>query len=231
MVYTAWDALIKAGSKVASPMAEPFRYDLINTGREVLSQIAGPAGANFTSATGAAKIDASAVVATGNYYYQLLLDVDTLVNTDTAFQLGPWLQMARALGSNDTDCVADCSVPQMSCSDFYEWNARVQLTTWHPVAKGSMQIQLSDYAAKQWSGLIKDYYAARIRLHQRQALTDAAKGQPLDTNATAALEAEHAYNWTTATNAYPTTPIGDALAVSAAMQKKYESYFTSCPMP
>jgi hypothetical protein len=228
MVYTAWDSLIKAGSKVTMPMAEPFRYDLVNTGREVLSQIAGPAGKNFLAATGAAQINASAVVATGNYYYQILEDVDTLVNTDTAFQLGPWLKMARAIGFNATDCVADCRVPQMSCSDFYEWNARVQLTTWHPVEKGSTQIQLSDYAAKQWSGLIKDYYAARIRLHQRQALADAAKGRPLDTNATAALEAKHAYNWTTAHNAYPTTPVGDALKVSAAMQKKYESYFTSC---
>ena len=85
-----------------------------------------------------------------------------------------------------------------------------------------------DMLAKQWSGLIKDYYAARIRLHQRQALADAAKGRPLDTNATAALEAEHAYNWTTAHNAYPTPPVGDAIKVSAAMQKKYESYFTSC---
>ena len=230
MVYTAWDGLIKAGSKVASPMAEPFRYDLVNTGREVLSQIAGPAGENFTAATGAAKINAAAVVATGNYYYQILADVDTLVNTDTAFQLGPWLEMARALGFNDTDCMADGSYPQnlMSCPDFYEWNARVQLTTWHPVAKGSTQIQPSDYAAKQWSGLIEDYYAARVRLHQRQALADASKGRPLDTNATAALEAEHAYNWTTATNTYPTTPVGDALTVSAAMQKKYASYFTGC---
>jgi alpha-N-acetylglucosaminidase len=230
MVYTAWSTLIQAGSKVASPLAEPFRYDLVNTGREILAQLAGPAGKNFTAATGAAKINATAVVATGNYYHQILVDVDTLVNTDTAFQLGPWLEMARARGSNtdDTDCIPDGSYPHMSCPDFYEWNARVQLTTWHPTPKGSTRIQLSDYAAKQWSGLIKDYYAARVRLHQEQALASAAKGRPLDNNATALLEAEYAYNWTTATNKYPTTPVGDALTVSAAMQKKYESYFTSC---
>ena len=44
----------------------------------------------------------------------------------------------------------------------------------------------------------------------------------------AALEAEHAYNWTTATDKYPTAPVGDALAVSVTMQKKYASYFSSC---
>ena len=28
MIYTAWDALIQTGAKVAEPMAEPFRYIL-----------------------------------------------------------------------------------------------------------------------------------------------------------------------------------------------------------
>ena len=232
MIYTAWDALIKAGSKVRSPMAEPFRYDLVNTGREILAQIAGPAGENFTAATGATQINTAAVVATGDYYYQVLVDVDTLVNTDTAFQLGPWLAMARTVGTDgngtETDCTPDGNYPQMSCADFYEWNARVQLTTWHPTPRGSATLSESDYAAKHWSGLIKDYYAARMRLHQRQALADAAKGRPLDKNATTALEAELAYNWSTAVTKYPTAPVGDALTVSVAMQKKYKSYFTNC---
>lgn len=203
MIYTAWDALIKAGSKIASPiMTKPFRYDLINTGREILAQLAGPAGKNFTAAIGTAKIDTHAVTTTANLYHQILMDLDTLVNTDTAFQLGPWLSNARAIGANDTGCVADGNYPQMSCSDFYEWNARVQLTTWHPTPNGSTRVQPSDYAGKHWSGLIKDYYAVRVQLHRQQALVDAAKGQPLDANATAALEASHAYNWTTATKKY-----------------------------
>ena len=102
-----------------------YRYDLVTTGREILAQIAGPASANFTAATGAAKITAAAVVATGEYYYQVLADVDTLVNTDTAFQLGPWLAMARSLGSNgtgtgtDTDCIPHGNYLQMSYPDFY----------------------------------------------------------------------------------------------------------------
>ena len=117
----------------------------------------------------------------------------------------------------------------MSCPDFFEWNARVQLTTWHPTPKGTARLSNStDYAAKHWSGLIKDYYAVRMRLQQRQALADGAEGRPLDSRAIAALEAEHAYNWTTATHKYPTAPVGDALTVSAAMRQKYASFFTSC---
>lgn len=143
MIYTAWDALIKTGPKVATPMTEPFRYDLVNTGREILAQVAGPAGQNFTAATGAGKIDAEAVKTTGDYYYQVLADVDELVNTDSAFQVGPWIEMARSFGSNgttDTDCIPDGRYPQMSCPDFYEWNARTQLTTWNPTPKGATTI-------------------------------------------------------------------------------------------
>lgn len=68
----------------------------------------------------------------------------------------------------------------------------------------------------------------RKQLYQKQALADAAKGQPLNTTALAAIEAMHAYNWTTATNKYPVETVGDALAVSVAMQGKYKSYFSSC---
>ena len=95
-------------------------------------------------------------------------------------------------------------------------------------SQGSRSAAPSDYASKHWSGLIKDYYAARVQLHQKQALADAAKGQPLDRTAIAAIEALHAYTWTTATNKYPTSPVGDALAVSVAMQSKYKAYFTGC---
>ena len=78
------------------------RYDLVNTGREVLAQIAGPAGKNYTGAVAA--VDASAIKTTGDYYVEVLNDIDTLVGTDEAFMLGPWIEMARRFGENATDC-------------------------------------------------------------------------------------------------------------------------------
>jgi hypothetical protein len=41
--------------------------------------------------------------------------------------------------------------------------------------------------------------------------------------------ADHAYGWTTATDEYPSEPVGDALQVSQAMMAKYGKYFASCP--
>merc|ERR1712216_1053846 len=110
-----------------------------------------------------------------------------------------------------------------SCEKFYEWNARVQLTTWNPTPKGSKKIPGGpiDYASKHWSGLISDYYGVRVDLVMHQALLDAAAGRRLDVAAVEELKAAHAYNWTTATNAYPEVPVGDAVGVSKDMMAKY----------
>jgi hypothetical protein len=78
------------------------------------------------------------------------------------------------------------------------------------------------------SGLIRDYYAARVTLVMQQALKDAAAGKSLDNGAVTQIKAEHAYNWTTATNPYPTEVVGDYVEVSKAMRSKYGHFFTSC---
>ena len=101
-IFDAWTGLINAASAVPDATIEPFRYDLVNTGREVLAQIAGPAGKNYTAAVSA--IDASAIKTTGDYYVQVLNDIDTLVATDEAFLIGAWIEMARKFGENATDC-------------------------------------------------------------------------------------------------------------------------------
>ena len=62
----------------------------------------------------------------------------------------------------------------------------------------------------------------------QQALKDAVAGKPLDSAAVDAVKAEHAYNWTTATNPYPTEVVGDYVEVSKAMREKYGHFYTSC---
>jgi hypothetical protein len=77
------------------------------------------------------------------------------------------------------------------CADFMEWNARAQLTTWHPVSDPDNPVpppegvgdepwpgHINDYARKQWAGLVGDYYAPRVEQYRQQALADAAAGRP-----------------------------------------------------
>merc|ERR1711865_1100391 len=201
-----------------------------------MGQLAGPAGFNFSAAIhrSAGSMDAGETQRTGSFYAQLLNDLDALVATDSAFQLGPWLAMAKGFATEIgvEDCVPSdpAAWPTItSCLKFYEWNARSQLTTWKPTPLHSKILSGPvDYASKHWSGLIRDYYSARVDVVMKQALYDASFGVDLDQHRVDELLGEHAYNWTTAVNEYPTAPVGDFVEVSKAMKSKYHGYFLLC---
>lgn len=275
--WRAWRSLEAAASdgSVSLVNNEPFRYDLVNTAREVLAQLSTPLSLNFSDATTDARgaLSAPLVARTGDAYVALLLELDALVATDEAFLLGPWLVSARAWGANATDCGESALGPHASCADVFEcaWvgggsrrshccvplsalpgglaslpllcppkclslpsllgNARTQLTTWYPATKGAAALMPrdGDYARKQWSGLVKDYYAQRVQLLQTQALANAATpGARWNATTWARTANELAVNWTTAKTAYPVLPVGDAVAVSAALAAKYAHVFTTC---
>eukprot|EP00658_Telonema_sp_P-2_P047919 TRINITY_DN3647_c0_g1_i2.p1 TRINITY_DN3647_c0_g1~~TRINITY_DN3647_c0_g1_i2.p1 ORF type:complete len:691 (+),score=111.68 TRINITY_DN3647_c0_g1_i2:158-2230(+) len=230
-IYNAWLQLIEvADSGQVSLELETFRYDLINTGREVLAQLAGPFGQNFSDVTQSLKIDANLVSKLGELYSKVLIDLDTLVGTDKAFLLGPWLEAAKLFATDPkaTDCIDTGYETIVDCARFYEWNARVQLTTWNPTPKLADKIPGGpiDYAAKHWSGLIKDYYATRVNLLTQQAIKDS--GKTLNTTSWDRIQAGLAYNWTTDTKAYPTQPVGDPLQISKQIKLTYANFFTTC---
>lgn len=173
--FRAWEALTRAAPSVDVSI-EPFRYDLVNLGREVLAQLSTPVSQNYSDAFEAATLDAAKLRATGGAYIDLLADVDALVATEYAFLLGPVLSAARAWAApGDNDC-ATAADPAMSCADFYEFNARSQLTTWNPTPKGAAVIPGGpiDYASKHWSGLINDcacalaFVGGKTRLQARE---------------------------------------------------------------
>eukprot|EP00939_MAST-03C_sp_MAST-3C-sp1_P001224 g1224.t1 len=232
-VFDAWKELANSAADVM-PGSEPFRYDLVNLGREVIGQLAGSFGKNFSDALSQQPLDGSRVQLTAEAYASVLEDIDGLVGTDPAFLLGSWIDMARRWGTSaeSTDCV-DTGYPIIDgdCEHFYEWNARVQLTTWNPTPANASAIPGGpiDYAAKHWNGLIKDYYAKRVRIIAEQGVRDASQGRALDTGAVDRIKAEHAYNWTVATNKYPSSPVGDFAASTAAMIRKYSPRFSGCP--
>jgi len=236
-VWRAWGSLIKAGPKMGAA-GEPWTYDLVNTGREVLSQLALPVSARFNATLGGAGAGkattpvAAAVNAAAGEYVSLLLDLDELVGTDTAFTVGGWIEQAKALaaGQPGTDCVAKGFPEITTCSHFYEWNAKVQITTWDPTPKDAAHpgVDTVDYAAKHWSGLIADYYAERVKVVQHEAVKAAAAGKPLDAGLVDRAKALLAYQWTTSRSRYPTAAVGDALGVAAKMHAKYAGKFAAC---
>ena len=83
-----------------------------------------------------------------NRFLQLLLLQDELLGTRPEFKVGNWIARARSLGNTPEE------------KDLYEWNARVQITTWgnrNAADKGGLR----DYAHKEWNGILKDFYYMR----------------------------------------------------------------------
>ena len=144
-IYHAWGYLIHAAelSMSSAFQTEPFTYDLVNTGREILANIATPASLNFSDAFSRPELDKNEITRTGSFYTDVLNDADTLVGTNRAFLLGPWIDMARRLDSGENDCTTPILIDTNGdCRRFLEWNARCQLTTWGPVSKTDESIYL-----------------------------------------------------------------------------------------
>ena len=93
----------------------------------------------------------------------MLLMQDKLLGTRSEFRLGHWTQAAIDCGSTPEE------------KTLYEWNARVQITTWgnrYCADTGGLR----DYAHKEWQGLLKDFYYPRWEAYFN-ALSDQMKAQ------------------------------------------------------
>lgn len=121
---------------------------------------------------------------------------DRLLATRSEFRVGTWIQRARNMGVTPEE------------KDWYEWNARVQITTWGN-REAADNGGLRDYAHKEWNGLMKDFYAMRWKAYFEYLDAKMRGETPAEIDFYALEEA-----WTLQHNYYPQNPEGDALEVA-----------------
>jgi alpha-N-acetylglucosaminidase len=143
-----------------------FEYDLVDITRQA---IADQARIQYQMAVAAYKSASPSLFnQLADRFMQLLEMQDQLLATRKEFRLGRWLEMARSCGTTYEE------------KDLYEWNARVQITTWgnrYCADTGGLR----DYAHKEWQGLLSDFYAPRWKAffdHLRQDLEKMGKPNP-----------------------------------------------------
>lgn len=120
-----------------------YQYDMVDVTRQVFSNsfdnMYRSLISEYTSQNGS-NITISSL---GKNMTSLLTTLDTVLLTNPAFSLSTWLSAAKAESTNTT------------LQNFYEYNARNQITLWGP--RG----EINDYASKSWGGLLTGYYAPR----------------------------------------------------------------------
>lgn len=171
-----------------------FEYDLVDIVRQSLSDrgriVYNQTIADFKS------FDKKSFAAHSQEFLNILLAQDRLLGTRSEFRVGRWIEQARNLGTTPEE------------KDLYEWNARVQITTWGNRVCAN-DGGLRDYAHKEWNGLLKDFYYKRWAAYW-QTLKDVLDGKPMVELDYYAMEEP----WTLAHNPYASQPEGDCVSVA-----------------
>lgn len=177
-----------------------FEYDLVDIVRQSLSDrgriVYNQTIADFKS------FDKKSFAAHSQEFLNILLAQDRLLGTRSEFRVGRWIEQARNLGTTPEE------------KDLYEWNARVQITTWGNRVCAN-DGGLRDYAHKEWNGLLKDFYYKRWAAYW-QTLQDVLDGKPMVELDYYAMEEP----WTLAHNPYASQPEGDCVSVAKEVFNK-----------
>lgn len=135
-------------------------------------------------------------------FLRLILMQDRLLATRPEFKVGRWLESARNLGSTEEE------------KDWYEWNARVQITTWgNRVAADDGG--LHDYAHREWNGLLRDFYYLRWKTWLDEQLKSFEGGQPKAIDFYALEEP-----WTLKHNSYASEAEGNPVDIACEIYRE-----------
>ncbi|XP_055006392.1 alpha-N-acetylglucosaminidase [Boleophthalmus pectinirostris] len=196
----AWKLLMDAAPALMSK--ETFRYDLVDVTRQVLEVMTSWFYLDIIEAFVLHKLP-ELLTAGGVLVYDLLPELNRLLNSERGFLLGVWLERAHSLALDERE------------AQLYDMNARNQLTLWGPSG------EILDYANKQWGGLMEDYYGQRWALFVHTLVECLNSGTPFkqDTFNQAVFQVERGFIFNQ--RKYPSKPQGDTYEIAHRIFLKY----------
>ena len=177
-----------------------FEYDLIDIVRQAVAEKGRLVYPIMIDAYKAGEKELFA--ASSQRFLDLILLQDKLLAARPEFKVGTWIEKARNLGTTPEE------------KDLYEWNARVQVTTWGNRVAAD-EGGLRDYAHKEWNGLLRDFYYNRwkVWIDRQKAQLNGAPVKAIDFYA---IEE----SWTKQTNPYSSQAEGDVIEVAKEVYAK-----------
>lgn len=185
---------------------DTYRFDVVHVTRQALAAV----GATLYAQVAAAmqRNDLVAFDRARRSFLELFDDLDRLLATREEFLLGRWLADARRWGTTDAE------------RRLHEWNARNLITLWGP--RDSV---LHEYAQRQWSGMLKDFYGERWRQFLDRRRAALGSGQPFDGPKFEADLRAWEEHWCQRTSSYPTQPHGNPVTMARRLLAKYRPCF------
>lgn len=211
-ISEAWRLLLtEAINNTLDPSVGPLRYDIVDIGRQVLTNLFTDLNTMLED-TYAVYVNTSDMSLVEDIQYisfkmlQIIQDLDAFLATDTNFLLGHWISEAVA-------SAAPSSLPDVLKS--LSFNARNQITMWGP------NRNIEDYASKQWSGMFSDYFSMRWKLYVDIMLYSIKHNKSgfIDDFHTQLFKFES--DWSSETKSFPTTTQGDTIDVATKLLAKY----------
>src|SRR5260221_1595454 len=195
----AWDLLVGSPPPTHT---DGFQFDLVDVTRQVLANYASVLQRNWVQAF--QKGDSAAFDRGTTEFISLIRDLDRLLATRKDFLLGPWLADARAKGITPDE------------QALYESNARDLITLW-----GDANSPLHEYANRQWSGLLRDFYCVRWEkffgfLHETRIKDKTPDFAAFENNIR-----QWEWNWVHEQKKYPISPAGDPISEVKKLFGKY----------
>jgi alpha-N-acetylglucosaminidase len=201
-LHPAWDELIKAAN--ACENSDGFQFDLVDVSRQVLANYALPLQRKIVAAYNNKSLQEFNRLS--SKFIELIDDMDKLLATRKDFMLGPWLDDARSCGNTPAE------------KALYEMNAKDLITLW-----GGANNRLHEYACRQWSGLLSDFYKPRWQQFFAETAKALNVGKEMDVKAFQYKIAEWEWKWVNTHSDYPVNPKGNSIEIAKRLYNKYKS--------
>jgi alpha-N-acetylglucosaminidase len=198
----AWDLFMQAASKGIH--TDGFEFDLVDITRQVLANYATPLQKKWVNAFNTK--DTAAFTKYSNEFLQLISDMDALLATRKDFLLGRWIADARSCGSTPDE------------QALYERNARDLITLW-----GDANSPLHEYANRQWSGLLNDFYKQRWQQFFDMLQQSLQTNTPPDLNAFEQNIRAWEWHWVNEQKSFPVQAAGNSIGKAKEMYDKYRN--------
>lgn len=199
-VINAARLMVEASHEVKAN--DNFRYDLVDVTRQAIAEQARYVYDEVVAAYKAK--DRKMFDYTTKRFLDILLQQDRLLSSMPDFMVGGWIRSARNLGQNEQE------------RNHYEWNARVQITTWGN-RSAAERGGLREYAHKEWNGVLADFYYPRWKAYF-EALAAILDGKPMKDIDFYAMDEK----WTLLHNVYPYEAQGNPVEFA---QTAFENVF------